>query len=532
MKQYSITVSSDAPVQERLPIDEHYQHAVIGWMEVDEQFFKMIVERVDSSWFMDQKDVLAFKLYQKFYKRTGHMVPQPYFDEELSGDLKACIEYREQEPNVRNAIRTAIMNGKNARNNATKKKVEDELETWLKGRLFHKLVHDSTGLYNKGQLDECFAAVRSGIDKIDEATFGAGTKEDLHLPKSLHENQKEIEGVLSFGATIVDERLIESNGKKPAGGLLPGDTTILLAPVNIGKTTTMLTVAAYNVAMGKKVLLTTHEGRAVDIKLKFWCSLLKCKRSDLDELWATNATVDGHDMKWWQNQVDKYLTYVALYGKNIEETIGVVRSLHDRELNKPNEKPNQPGQGFQLWVDDYPGTITTIQAGQGKLSRRERDEIVYGQVVDLAGELKFHALCAIQSNREGARINKGTSKDHKNRLLTMEDVSESYGPMMRATNVISINRDPQSAQKGLVTFFVCKSRSTRTGIAITCRSRYDLACTHANTGAKLYNGQEWGTSGFSYEGTESMAEKAEGFLQIHGDSEVPKGELWEAMSAA
>jgi hypothetical protein len=511
--------------QERLPLDELYQHAVIGWMEVDPHFFKIVVERVEPSWFIDSKDVYTFKLYQAFYRRTKKSMPQPALDEKFSGDLLSCEEFKSLDLRVQGAIRSAILTGRVARGNTTKEKLTGELEGWLKSRLFQKLVHETTALYNKGKFEDCYSAVRNNLVSIEQATFGASAAESMDLGLAAAESEREHEGAISFGATIIDARLVENaNG---AGGLLPGDTTVLLAPVNVGKTTTMLTVAAHNVAMGKKVILTTHEGRALDIKLKFWCSLLRCRRKDLDEMWAKNVKVQGHDMAWWQDRVNACFTYVPLYGKNIEETIGIVRTLHDAEQSKPGAK----GQGFHLWVDDYPGTITTQQAAQGKLSRRERDEVVYGQVVDLAGELKFHALCAIQSNREGARINKGTSKDHHNRLLTMEDVSESYGPMMRATNVISINRDPVAMQKGFVTFYVCKSRSSRTGIAVTCRSRYDLACTHANANAEVYNAEPWGPSGYAYEGTEAFSEKAEGFLAAHPNGEIPPSELMEKLSA-
>jgi hypothetical protein len=71
----------------------------------------------------------------------------------------------------------------------------------------------------------------------------------------------------------------------------------------------------------------------------------------------------------------------------------------------------------------------------------------------------------------------------------MEDAAESWGPITQATNVISINRNEAAKAKGLVTFYIDKSRSSETGYAVVCKSDYGRAITHSNElGAVYYRG--------------------------------------------
>jgi hypothetical protein len=61
----------------------------------------------------------------------------------------------------------------------------------------------------------------------------------------------------------------------------------------------------------------------------------------------------------------------------------------------------------------------------------------------------------------------------------MEDASEAYGPVMTATNVITLNRPPDFKARGLLTFNFCKSRSGETGWAVCCKSDYGKSITHS-----------------------------------------------------
>jgi hypothetical protein len=145
------------------------------------------------------------------------------------------------------------------------------------------------------------------------------------------------------------------------------------------------------------------------------------------------------------------------------------------------------GKGYDLLVCDYPAKLTTRLAQNGHMSKRNVDEIVYGYFVQLALEYGFHSLLAIQTNREGSKVNKGQKDEH--RLLVMEDVHESYGVMQEATNVITLNRDPVAKARQHMTFHIDKSRSSETGFAVVARTDFARARTHhADLGAIWYRG--------------------------------------------
>ena len=211
--------------------------------------------------------------------------------------------------------------------------------------------------------------------------------------------------------------------------------------------------------------------------------------------------------EYMSGQLKKRFTYYPMNksGSTIEDTVRAIRMLDEKHAN-------ETGSHYDILIDDYPGVLHTERSNGGKLTRRENDDIVYGSLVDLAGELNFHCVCAIQSNREGSKINRKISKEERgerHRLLSMEDVSEAFGPMMRATNVITLNRSPENAEADIVFFSLCKSRSSRTGMVVFCESNYSHSRTHSKSGKSSY-----------YSGTGSYAEKARGLLDKNNGTET------------
>jgi hypothetical protein len=105
---------------------------------------------------------------------------------------------------------------------------------------------------------------------------------------------------------------------------------------------------------------------------------------------------------------------------------------------------------------------------------------------------KLHVLTAIQTNREGSKLNNriGTQK-HETRLLHMEDVMETWGAMTAAAVVVSMNRNKKDEELNKLTFYLCKSRQGETGWAVVCNTDYDRCRTHSNDmGAFWYRGSD------------------------------------------
>lgn len=305
-----------------------------------------------------------------------------------------------------------------------------------------------------------------------------------------------IQGALSQIPTRLERKVARDTKKDPLltgfdveyigegdyyGFELDGDHLYLLGDFTVThNTTAMITMATHNVKRGKSVLFMTHEGAPEDIKRKLWCAMMERPYNELVGMYSTEEGYKKIQLaRLYMNQ---FLTYIPYNkpGMTVEQVEPVIRRAQEERMAKNN------GQGYDLLVVDYPAKLFTERAGKGNMPRREIDRVVYDYYVQLALEYGFHSLLAIQTNRDGSKINNGK----EDRLLTMEDVSESWGVMEMASNVISINRSPLAKARNRVTFYVAKSRSSETGTAVVCNSRYDCSLTHHEKfGATWYRDQ-------------------------------------------
>jgi hypothetical protein len=191
-------------------------------------------------------------------------------------------------------------------------------------------------------------------------------------------------------------------------------------------------------------------------------------------------------------------------GITVEEVVSVIHSHQNR-------RRALTGKGYDLLIVDYPAICTTETAKGGQWAPRAILDYVYRQFVQLAGEEKFHAVLAAQSNREGAKVNRNYDGDD-NRLLTPEDISEAYGPTMSATNIFTLNRDPRAQQANRMTWYLCKSRSGSVGWAVCCRTDFTKALTHSPELACT-----------AWNGNHAMPDKIEKYLQQYNQLDIPVG---------
>jgi hypothetical protein len=301
---------------------------------------------------------------------------------------------------------------------------------------------------------------------------------------------------LSTGLPILD-KVMSGQGQHGTGttigGMLKSDTTVLLAPQNTGKTSTLISVACANVLAGKSVMFMSHEGNPGRIKSQFLSYLVGYPFNQLHDYILTEE--GQYKIKLATDLLDKHLVFYPYNraGMVVEEVVPIIR------LQQDIWAAQHQGNGFDLFISDYPALLSTNLAAKGNMPKRNIDEIVYDNYVQLALEYKFHALLAIQSNREAAKINKGLGGE--NRLLQGEDVQESFAPIQRATNVLTLNRSPEAQAKNLITFYLSKSRDAATGWAVLCRTNF----LHTTVMS-----QELG--GIAYQGTRSLENNAEGLF--------------------
>jgi hypothetical protein len=469
---------------ESLPYSEAKQDATLGHLLISEKFFTQCVTRMTSGWYVSpwtQKIWAAMQSFHARYKRA----PRQH---EI---LEAPSAVAEDEP-TRARLRQRVADCLVAAERIGLDVIEHEMTAWMQARAYYAGMKRSNELYNRQDLRGAIQAVKDVSDEVAGIKFGGDSEFDPTQIDALFEAEAaELADAISFGLPAVD-RLLNPSAK--SGSMLKGDITCLLAPINCGKSRTMVSIACHNAKMrGKSVLLITHEDRARSIAMGVWCNLLSNPALGIyvtpGELMArynepaTRAAMDFLAAEVWAPRI----CYLPLNraGQTVEDVINAIRRKQDEWAARHG------GAGFDLIVDDYPAKLTSITASKGNLAARNIIEIAYQQFRDLALEQNVHVLTAAQVNRSASKDHHGRQggADKEKRLLTMEDVAEAWGPMMSAVNVISINRDDQSKQKQCVTYCICKSRSGETGWAIGCGSRLGSYLTHDDAlGATWYRG--------------------------------------------
>lgn len=479
-----------------LPFSLEKQDAVLGYLLKNEQFFHSARGKIEPEFFTDKTNGRIYRAKLNFYKEFKRIPSQE--------ELRSLSEFVLEDAKTRNAIFAKINLAEHQTTQFGLDAIVPELTGWMQARVYKLYTENGARLYNNKKHVEAFVSAKEMVKKIEEIKFDEDNQARFdNYVKDFQDSEAEYSDALTFGNEHFDRLLTP---KAQSGSLLLGDTTVVLAPTNVGKSTCLITVIKNNIFARKPTLWITHEGREADLKEKLWCSVLNISPSKLFELYKTSEGRQLLDMAL--GTINRYLTYIPMNkaGLTVEDVEIVIRKRCEEWAQKHN------GEKIALVVDDYPAKLSTNGYKSGNASRRDKDEYVYNHFVQLALEYKFHSLLAIQTNREGSKVNK-QQKGYEQRLIGMEDVLESWGPMTIATNVISINRDPLAEMQDRVTFHICKSRSSIKGWSVVCRSKFAHAITHDN---KLPT--TW------YRGIDSMSEKLDLFLEKYPGQAIPENE--------
>jgi hypothetical protein len=488
--------------QVKLPFSEAMQLAMLGWLMTDDRFFMQCRDIVKPEWFLD---LIAGKVYAaklKLYKRLDRIPTRAEVEE---------LEFTSEDNKTRAQMLVKLNTGVVKRADFGLDVLSVQLTQWLHCQMYRDAVQKSAHLYNQKKFDQAFGILDNAAAKIKTTRFDEDGEIHFDKPEEMFASRAvNRTNACTFGLTLMDQLLIQDDNPETCrmGSLLSGDSTVLLAPTNIGKTTTMINVAIANVLQGKHVLLLTHEGRPEDIQDKIWCNLLGCTRAQLFNHWQQNPK------EWYLRMaaLKRFFTYIPMNdaGMNVEKVESAIRR---RQENRMHQRGGS--RGYDLVLDDYPAKLGTIQGSQGNLQYRHVLDIVYNRFVQLALEYNYHSVVAFQTNRNGSAINRNIHTEEK-RLLTMEDAAEAWGPMTTATNVISINRDERLMALRKIIFSICKSRSSEVGWAVACNTDFARAITHRDSLGAIY-----------YRGSSTMGDKIESLMEQYLDKEVPMEKVRE-----
>lgn len=475
-----------------LPFDSRKQLAVLGHLVLNDRFFRLSHGKIRAEWFNDPRAGRLYKFQCNYLAKHGRA---PTFDE-----LWSCPDIM-SEPTLaeQKSLQGILQLARTETAAFGLDAIRSELTQWLHARMFTEGVSKAVQLYNSGKFAESYDIVWNRINDIRTTTFEEEAALAFSNPLSyLQASELSYERALTTGLTILDDALVPGNDSKGRGGLFRGDITILMAPANVGKTTCLITMAVKNAMQGKKVLFMTHEGRPSDIREKMLQCALRMEKGLLFEAYKSPEMLQRLD--FFATHLDKFLTYVPYNkaGMTVEEVIPIIRRRQEQLVAAGHG-------GYDMIVSDYPAKLSTLKAAGGHLQQRHIDAIVYENYVQLALELDCHVVAAVQTNRQGSISNRDDE-----RLLTMEDVAESWGVMTAATNVLTLNRDQFAALNNRLTFYVAKSRSSEVGRAIVARTAYAKAITHDDE-----LGGTW------YRGSNSMSDKIDDLLAKYNGKSIP-----------
>lgn len=459
-----MTVEIDPKLIEALPFEPKQQDAILGYAMLDKGFFSQIKDRVKPNWFIDGWTGKAYDAYVKFYATFGH---PPKSDDEFHMFESVFV----LPPLEKQKLKAAVIRARTETANFSLDVLKASLTGWLQSRVYHQYVTQSATLFNNRKFGESKAMLAKAVKELQEISFEGKAPADFSNPRGLVQEILELgKNALTLGHPVLDRMLAPDSSN---GSLLQGDSTVFLAPTNVGKTTAAITVAVANIMAGKKVFFITHEGRKTDVMEKIWQCLLRAKKAEFRALSLSDNPAIVAQMTAWAKILNERLVYIDYQkpGTTVEEVVSIMRQ--HQQMSK-----NMTGAGFDMIVNDYPAIIGTEDKSVVR-ERRMKDAYVYRYLTDYAGSEAIHGLFSIQTNREGSKKNRQVGEyANKKFFTTLEDVQEAYEVTNSATNLLTLNQSPDDKVREIFTFLICKSRSSDTNIAVACKSNFSCARTH------------------------------------------------------
>lgn len=431
------------------------QEAIIGHCVANSDFFKQCSTKLKAEWFT--ANVRLSTLFNQLIA-ANRKYNEPINNVE---EFKNLQYFRELDPKERDLFYSLIDRCLYSSTLHSLEKTRKDLTGFLRMSLYKTAMQKGSKMYNGGKnVEDAYEYTRKAMVDMQEASFENGNIVNKfgNILDWMDKRAETKDSAISTGNALLDQAL--------GGGLFPQDNSAILAPSNVGKSTALITVARHAVQQQKKVLFLTHEDVPDKIKEKVLLSMLGISRNTLFTQWR-HSEEKQQIIKMVGTWLDRYLYFIPFNKAGamfVEDVIGAARELHNDLLNKS-------GHGFDLIIDDYPKKLKmkSRMGSKESLFRAELAE-VYDHFVQLAIELNTHCMYAIQTNREGLKMN--NRKDGSDTMLGMEQTDEAFGIAQNTANIIAIMRSPEDKHKNIMRINVAKNRNGLTDIAVVTRTAF------------------------------------------------------------
>lgn len=496
-------MADESVAPDKLKFDKGTQEAIVGWMMSDHAFLLQCKEYIPHHYFTDP--VLS-DIAKIIYAMPGEGMPTVAEVQAQFGGHK--YEYADSQERL-NAVSQCMAK----RQNLKMERLAPTLTSFIKYIVLRKALAELTRRYNSGQYDDAASWMKEQMDKLNRVQFGKDiTIKFNDTAEFIQQTMSKVkDNCCTIGHPEFDELLREGSKKLTNentdrkfiynlthGGLEPADTTLIMGPSNSGKSTTVTSIIAENLCLGKKVLWVTAEQKWQDHKMRIiqavgWFDKIKhlsyIDRPDIKQM-------VGFAEQTLQNLI--YFPWIKTDGMFVEDVIGrieleqekmqtarwnervakrkylVEKGLMTDDIDAQLLKEDTANRGFDLVVVDYPAKFQAKSFSTRKAEDHVEKTFVYNQFVLAALFHEWHTVLPVQTNREGYKL----SQHDEGRLLDQGDVAGAFNIPAIASNVISINRTPSDVEANRVKYHITKCRTSKTHFTFVSETAFEVGRTH------------------------------------------------------
>jgi KaiC/GvpD/RAD55 family RecA-like ATPase len=474
-----------------MPFSLAYQQAIIGHMFRDFTFFLKCLALVPHDAFAQDPDTSEMvKILYRFYRDME--IPRKFTVAEFEGHIEYCFGV---DPKVSNNYKNKLQKCLAQADQIGLDLLSKDMTGWLKLIKAVNFVNSAKSMLNNKEYAKVEPWFKAMVNDMSSTSFLASPVVTFDGSSDFYKKRKlDRANCCTLGHPLFDDLVLEGSSKLANvnadsedpnilkgrsikaitnGGLLLGDTTILVGPTNSGKTTAVITIAAWNVMMGKSVLYIPLEQKQDDLKDNIYRSVTNMTRSQIsNDDYKINESQTTADYREIAN--NSFLRPFLVFSPYIKAGEMYVENVIDRIRVLREERIQETGKGFDLVIVDYPGKLQAKAFIGKKSGDWAETAYVYGQLMTLGLECNHHSILPAQTNRDGAKVNRGDA----DRLLDETDIGRSFGVATDADNVITINRSKDDIERRTVRFHVAKCRAAEKGWTFLSASEYEKARTH------------------------------------------------------
>ena len=316
-----------------------------------------------------------------------------------------------------------------------------ELTGFIRRAIFSETYIQTTNLYNQERHESAYELTREKIGELYGVNF---EKDDILDFTNFDE-------FLLRAKNISKRRVptgIPTFDKAMFGGLPRQTFTTILGVSNVGKTSFFINLAYHIIWAGYKVLYIYHEGNDDQVYGRFFSRFSKIP---YEKLFDPNYKFEDKDEVYRKDYALKLLKE-NLHAKKMKKFRTPVEEVIDYCSIKKQEFD------FDVVIDDYGQKLSLKSKYQEK---RFVHQEIYQGLKSISDSLDVVSITAAQGNRDAM---KRTRKN--NDILRMTDISECFGIVQDADQVITISKSIQDTRDDKIVFCLDKQRDTKANLAV------------------------------------------------------------------